>query len=271
VSILSEAAHSGVDLLVAILALAAIRFAQRPADRTHPYGHGKIETLTSFGEGVLICAIAVLIVWNAVTSLMNGPAVAHVGWGIGVMAVAAIINLGVSRQLVRVGRAEGSTALEATGIELGTDVVTAGAVIVGLVIVRVTGWTIVDPLLGLVVSGLIVAAAVRVLVGAVRGLTDYRLPDEEEHAIRGVLDEHAEDFIEYHDLRTRHVGNLHAVDLHLVVPSDMSVSQAHDLSTHLEGEIAGVLPQADIVIHVEPEDQAEAPTEPVHSDGASTD
>jgi cation diffusion facilitator family transporter len=268
VSILSEAAHSGVDLLVAVLAWAAIRYAQRPADRAHPYGHGKVETLTSLAEGLLILAVAVSIVWNAVNALLRGPSVSHVGWGIAVMAVAAVINLGVSRYLLRVGRAEGSSALEATGIELGTDVITATGVVIGLVIVQVTGWRVVDPLVGIVVACLIVVAGVRVLRGAVRDLMDYRLPDEEEHAIRTVLDDHAEDFIEYHDLRTRHVGSTHAVDLHLVVPSEMSVAAAHDLSSHLEDEIADVLPQADVVIHLEPEEEAAAGASPPVSDGS---
>ena len=156
VSILSEAAHSGVDLFVAVLAWAAIRYAQRPADRTHPYGHGKVETLTSFGEGILILLVAATIVWNAVAALMRGPSVSHVGWGIAVMAVAAVINFGVSRYLLRVGRAEGSSALEATGIELGTDVITATGVVIGLLIVQVTGRQIVDPIVGIVVSCFIV-------------------------------------------------------------------------------------------------------------------
>lgn len=268
ISIISEAAHSGVDLLVAVLALAAIRFAQRPADRTHPYGHGKVETLTSFGEGVLIFLLAISIVWNAIRALIEGPTVNHVGWGIAVMVFAGVVNLGVSRTLLRVGRAEGSPALEATGVELGTDVITAGSVVIGLIVVRLTGWQIVDPLIGIIVAGFIVFAGVRVLNGAVRGLIDYRLPDDEERAIRDVLDEHADNFIEYHGLRTRHVGSHHAVDLHLVVPRDMPVAAAHDLSTHLEVEIADALPQTDVVIHVEPEDEAEtvphaaAPSDP---------
>lgn len=256
VAILSEAAHSGVDLLVAVLASAAIWFAQRPADRTHPYGHGKVETLTSFGEGVLICVVAVFTAWNAINALVNGSAVTHLGWGIAVMAAAAAINTAVSRYLLRVGRSEGSPALEATGIELGTDVITATGVVLGLIIVQLTGRRIVDPAVGVIVSGFIAVAGIRVLIGAVRGLTDYRLPDEEERTIRTVLDDHAENFIEYHDLRTRHVGGRHAVDLHLVVPRDLSVAAAHDLSTHLEDEIAGALPLTDIVIHIEPEDEA---------------
>ncbi len=258
VAILSEAAHSGVDLLVAVLASAAIWYAQRPADRTHPYGHGKVETLTSFAEGILICIVAVFTVGNAVVALINGSVVTHLGWGIVVMAAAAVINLAISRYLLRIGRAEGSPALEATGIELGTDVITASGVVVGLIIVEVTGRHVIDPIIGIIVSGFIAVAGVRVLVGAVRGLMDYRLPDDEERAIRTVLDEHAENFIEYHDLRTRHIGGRHAVDLHLVVPSDLSVAAAHDLSTHLEDEIAGALPQTDIVIHIEPENEAEA-------------
>lgn len=264
VAILSEAAHSGVDLLVAVLASAAIWYAQRPADRTHPYGHGKVETLTSFAEGVLICGVATFTVWNAISALINGVIVSNLGWGITVMAAAAATNLAISRYLLRVGRAEGSPALEATGIELGTDVITAAGVVFGLIVVEVTGWHVVDPIIGIIVSGFIAVAGIRVLFGAVRGLTDYRLPDEDERTIRSVLDDHAENFIEYHDLRTRHVGGRHAVDLHLVVPSDLSVAAAHDLSTHLEDEIADALPQTDIVIHIEPENEAAT----VHRAGA---
>jgi divalent metal cation (Fe/Co/Zn/Cd) transporter len=246
VSILSEAAHSGVDLLVAVLAYAAIRYAQRPADRTHPYGHGKVETLTSLGESLLIT---------------------HVDLGIAVMALAAAVNVVVSRYLIRVARANGSPALEATGTELGTDVITACGVSVGLIIVRVTGWHVVDPLIGLIVAAVIGIAGIRVLVGAVRGLMDYRLPDDDEGAIRSVLDDHASDFIEYHDLRARHVGSTHEVDLHLVVPRNMSVADAHDLTTHLEDEIAGALPQTEVVIHVEPEEEAGTGEQPAVGSG----
>ena len=105
---------------------------------------------------------------------MRGPSVSHVGWGIAVMAVAAVINLGVSRYLLRVGRAEGSPALEATGIELGTDVITASGVVIGLLIVQLTGWQIVDPIVGIVVSGFIVFAGTRVLDG--RGARPDGLP-----------------------------------------------------------------------------------------------
>ncbi|MCA1669133.1 MAG: cation diffusion facilitator family transporter [Thermomicrobia bacterium] len=272
VAILSEAGHSGADVLVAMLASAAIWYAQRPADRTHPYGHGKAETLTSFGEGILIFIVAAFTVWNAVRALIHGSAVTHLGWGIAVMAGAAAINVGVSRYLLQVARSEGSPALEATGIELGTDVITASGVVLGLVIVRVTGRQVVDPIIGIIVSGFIAVAGIRVLTGAVRGLTDYRLPDDEERTIRTVLDDHAENFIEYHDLRTRHVGGRHAVDLHLVVPSALSVAAAHDLSTHLEDEIADALPQTDIVIHIEPENEAAHPagTDDTRTPGADS-
>jgi cation diffusion facilitator family transporter len=267
VSILSEAAHSGVDLLVAVLAYAAIRYAQRPADRTHPYGHGKVETLTSLGESLLIFAVAGLIVWQAIVSLVGSGEVAHVDLGIAVMALAAAVNVVMSRYLIRVARANGSPALEATGTELGTDVITACGVSVGLIVVRFTGWHVVDPLIGLIVAAVIGIAGIRVLVGAVRGLMDYRLPDEDEGAIRSVLDDHASDFIEYHDLRARHVGSTHEVDLHLVVPRDMSVAAAHDLTTHLEDEIAGALPQTEVVIHVEPEEEAGSGEQPAVGSG----
>ncbi|MGI8687686.1 MAG: cation diffusion facilitator family transporter, partial [Thermomicrobiales bacterium] len=171
-------------------------------------------------------------------------------------AAAAGTNIASSRHLLRAALSKGSPALEATGSELGTDVITATGVVLGLIVVRVTGRHAVDPIVGIIVSGFIAVAGIRVLLGAVRGLMDYRLPDDEERTIRTVLDDHAANFIEYHDLRTRHVGGRHAVDLHLVVPSDLSVAAAHDLSTHLEDEITDALPQTDIVIHIEPENEA---------------
>ncbi len=257
VGILSEAAHSGVDLLAAMFAWAAIHFALRPADESHPYGHGKVEALTSFAEGLLIFGVVAGIVWRAVSSLRGGVVVEQVGVGLAVMAGAAVVSGLLSRYLLRVARREASPALDAMGTEMSADVVSAVGVIVGLVLVRFTGWAAWDAIVGLVVAAVLVRAGVRVIIGAVRGLTDSQLPTEEVDTIRDVLNAHADNFLEYHALRTRHVGGAHAIDLHLVVPHDMSVGAAHALSSHLEDEIAAALPLTDVTIHMEPEDEAQ--------------
>lgn len=257
VSILSEAAHSGVDLFLSALVWLTLKIARRPADESHPYGHGKIETLTSLGEGVVIFGVAASVAWGAVHALRMGESVSDVGAGIAVMAVAAVVTTVLSRYLMGVARRDGSPALEATGTEIGTDTFAALGVLVGLVLVRVTGWRLIDPLVGLGVAAVIAFNGGRVLWNAIRGLTDAQLPPDEVDAIRSVLDAHGDNFLEYHALRTRHVGGDHAVDLHLVVPRDMSVGQAHALSTHLEDEIAAALPHTEVTIHMEPEEEAQ--------------
>ncbi len=257
VSVLSEAAHSGVDLLLSALVWLTLKIARRPADESHPYGHGKVETLTSLGEAFVIFGVAAGVAWEAARALRGGEAVSNVGVGIVTMAITAIIAGVLSRYLLRVARADGSPALEAMGAEIGTDMFAALGVFGGLVLVRLTGWRIIDPLVGLGVAGVIAFNGGRVLVRAIWGLTDAQLPRDEVNAIRGVLDAHADSFLEYHALRTRHVGGTHAVDLHLVVPHDMSVGQAHALSTHLEDEIAVALPHTEVTIHLEPEEEAQ--------------
>jgi len=257
VSVLSEAAHSGVDLLLSALVWLTLKVARRPADESHPYGHGKVETLTSLGEGFVILGVAAGVAWEASRALRGGETVSSLGVGILTMAITAVIAGTLSRYILRVAHADGSPALEAMGAEIGTDMFAAGGVFFGLVLVRLTGWSIIDPLVGLGVAGVIAFNGVRVLVRAIRGLTDAQLPRDEVNAIRGVLDAHADNFLEYHALRTRHIGGTHAVDLHLVVPHDMSVGQAHALSTHLEDEIAAALPHTEVTIHMEPEEEAQ--------------
>ena len=257
VSVLSEAAHSGVDLLLAAAVWLAVRFAHRPADDTHPYGHGKVESLASLGAGVAILGVAGLLAWEGVNALVRGAEAVQVGPGIAVMAVAALTSGLLSRYLLRVSRAENSPALEATGLEMGTDTFTACGVVVGLILTRLTGWATLDPLIGLAVAAIVLWNGCRVLVRAVRGLIDAQLPPDELAAIREVLDAHADNYLEYHALRTRHVGGAHAIDLHLVVPRTMSVGEAHALSSHLEDEIAAALPQTDVTIHMEPDTEAE--------------
>ena len=257
VSVLSEAAHSGVDLLLSALVWLTLKIARRPADESHPYGHGQVETLTSLGEALAIFGVAAGVAWQAIRALRGGEAVTDVSGGIIVMAIAAVVTIVVSRYVLRVARAGDSLALEAMGVEIGTDTFAALGVLVGLILVRFTGWQWVDPLVGLGVAAVIAFNGGRVLVRAVRGLTDAQLPLDEVNAIRSVLDLHGDAFLEYHALRTRHTGGAHVVVLHLVVPKDMSIEQAHALSSHLEDEIVTALPHTDVTIHVEPDTEAQ--------------
>ncbi|MCL4533807.1 MAG: cation diffusion facilitator family transporter [Bacteroidetes bacterium] len=252
VSVISEAIHSSVDLLAALIAFFSVRAAARPADEGHPFGHGKIENVSGTVEAVLIFFAAMLIIYEAIQKLIYGVHIESLGLGIGVMAFSAIANIVVSRQLLRVSKATGSVALEADAYHLTTDVLTSVGVMAGLTAVRVTGLEILDPFIAIAVALAIVKAAWDITHKAFVDLLDRRLPDEERRVIESVLSKHSDLMIGYHGMRSRKAGPLRYVDLHLVVDGSKSVEEAHRLCDHLEEEVEQALPNTDLVIHLEP-------------------
>lgn len=255
VSVISEAIHSSVDLLAAVIALFSVRAAAKPADDSHPFGHGKIENVSGTVEAVLIFFAAMLIIYEAVQKIIYGVHVEALGLGIGVMAFSAIANIVVSRQLLRVSRATESVALEADAYHLTTDVLTSVGVLVGLAAVRLTGLMILDPFIAIAVALAIVKAAWDITHKSFVDLLDRRLPDADRQVIEEVLSRHSGLMVGYHDMRSRKAGSLRYVDLHLVVDGGKSVEEAHRLCDHLEEEIEQALPNTDLVIHLEPPPQ----------------
>lgn len=252
VSIISEAVHSASDLLAAIIAFLAVRASDIPPDEEHPYGHGKIESISSVSEALLIVFAAVYIIYEAVKKL-NHPG-AHppdVDAGIAVMALSVILNIFVSRRLKKVAVETESQALEADSEHLRTDVLTSLGVFAGLILTRVTGKPWLDPVTALFVSLLIVHAAYRLIREALMPLLDVRLPAEEEAAIQEIL-ETDERVLGYHKLRTRKSGSYRHADVHVQIEDDCSLVQAHDVTEDLEDRIREVLPTVVINIHIEP-------------------
>jgi cation diffusion facilitator family transporter len=259
VSVLSEALHSGLDLVAAVMALLAVRRSRTPADAAHPFGHGKFESLSGLAEGALILVAVALIAWNAVERLIyHHTALLHPQIGAAVMAVSALVNVFISRLLFRVAKATDSVALEADAWHLRTDVWTSAGVLGGLgaiAIVRRTGFShadIIDPLVALGVAAVIAKAAWGIVCQSWDHLVDRSLPQEEIAAIESLLREHYPQFASYHQLRTRKAGPQRYIDLHLVVPGEESVSEAHALCDHLEQELRSLLPRLEVLIHVEP-------------------
>lgn len=253
VSILSEAVHSGIDLVAAGIAWYSVRESGKPADDDHRYGHGKIENVAGTIEAVLIFGAALFIIWEAIQKLRTGHIeVENVGLGAAVMAVSAGANYLVSRRLLSVAVKTDSVALEADALHLRTDVYTSTGVFVGLVAIKLTGITLLDPLIAIIVALMIIKAAWDLTQNAFFHILDVKLPDEEEAVIHQVLEGYAGRFIEYHKLRTRKSGHIRHIDMHLVVPKRMTVEAGHTLSHQISGEIEQRLPHSHILVHIEP-------------------
>ncbi len=252
VSVVAEAVHSGVDLLAALIAFFAVRSAAKPPDEQHPYGHGKVENVSGTIEALLIFVAAGLIVMEAVAKILHGGELPQVDWGLAVMAFSAGANVLVSRRLLAVAKATDSVALEADAYHLTTDVLTSLGVLVGLVLVRLTGWAILDPLVAIGVAVVIGKAAWDITRRSFVDLLDRSLPAAERRAISAVLDRHTGCLAGYHRLRSRKVGSERHIDLHLVVNGEASVAEAHDLCDHLERDLHRALGACSLTIHVEP-------------------
>jgi cation diffusion facilitator family transporter len=256
VSLIAEAIHSVMDLVAAIVAFISVNISDKPADKKHPFGHGKAENLSGVIEGVLILIAAGLIVNEAIHKITTGVTLDVIEVGIGVMAVAIVVNILVSRYLRKVSRSTDSLALEADAAHLSTDVLTMSGVFVGLIVVRLTGLQILDPIVAILVALLIVKAAVDIIRKSFGGLMDVSLPEAEQAAIEACLLTHTDKIVEFHQLRTRKAGSHRQVDLHLVIPRETHVDDAHDLCDHLESDIEKILTNTEVNIHVEPCDSA---------------
>lgn len=253
VSILSEAIHSAMDLLASFIALFSVTYAYRPADKKHPYGHGKMENISGVIEGLLIFIAAALIIKEAVGKLLHPEPLQQEYLAITVMAVSAIVNFFISSILYRVAKREDSIALEADALHLKTDVYTSAGVAIGLVLMKITGLYWLDPVVAILVAGLIVKEAYELVSTAFSPLLDAKLPDAEEAVIKEVLEKYEQlHQVTYHDLKTRKAGSARYVDFHLEMASDITVSQSHEICDQIEMEITGSLPQTSVNIHVEP-------------------
>jgi cation diffusion facilitator family transporter len=252
VSLIAEAIHSLMDLVAAIIAFISVSVSDRPADKQHQFGHGKAENVSGVIEGLLILVAAGLIVREAIHKIIAGVSLEFVEVGIAVMGVSLVVNIFVSRYLYKVSRATDSLALEADAAHLTTDVMTMAGVFLGLIVVRITGLNILDPIIAMAVALLIVKAAVDIIRKSFGGLMDASLPEAEQKVIETCLLAHKDRIVEFHRLRTRKAGSLRQIDVHLVIPREMHVEVAHNLCDHLETDIEKLLNNTEVNIHVEP-------------------
>jgi cation diffusion facilitator family transporter len=251
VSVLSEAAHSATDLVASWVAYFAVRVADRPADDDHPYGHGKIENLSGMAEALLILAAGGWVLYEAIAKLARHDPPPQTDLGIVVMAVSSVVNTVVAARLFRVASKTDSHALAADAEHLRADVVTSAGVLVGLVLVRITGIAWLDPAVAIAVAALILYASWRLTRAALNPLMDTRLPEEDVGAIRSILVEEPR-VLGFHKLRTRKSGSARYVDAHVMLDDDLSLVDAHDLTEELEDRMRDRLPNSEITLHMEP-------------------
>ena len=250
VSILSEVIHSSMDLIAAVVAYFSVRVSDNPPDSRHPYGHGKIENISGVIEALLIFIASGWIIFEALRKLFGGNieldsiALASI-----VMLISALVNIFVSRKLYKVARATNSVALEADAFHLKTDVYTSLGVAVGLVLILVTDITWLDPVIAILVALFIVKEAYHLLTKAFTPLLDTAWSNNEIKELEQTLNKLE---VSYHDLRTRVAGNYRFIDIHIQIPGDVSVINAHKYCDKIENELTRIYEHLTVTIHVEP-------------------
>ncbi len=251
VSIISEAIHSTMDLLASIIAFISVQISDKPADDTHPYGHGKVENISGVIESLLIFVASIFIIIEATNKIVNPKEIGSISVGFIVMFISSAINFMVSKKLYKVARQEDSIALEADALHLRTDIYTSFGVGSGLFLIWITGLNYLDPMVAILVAIFILKEAFELLKTAFNPLLDVKLSDEEIKIIKDNINKYASIYYNYHDLKTRKSGRIRFIDLHLVFPEDMSVKNAHDVCDRIESDIGQSLTYTQIMIHLE--------------------
>ena len=263
VAIITEALHSGIDLMASVIAFVSIRRADAPPDRDHPFGHQKYENLAAAFEGVLILVGAGIVTYESVRRLASDSAdLEHIPIGIAIIAATIVVNVIVGSFLARRAKETDSPALEGDAAHLRTDAATSVAVLCGLALVELTGAQWLDPAIALVVAVAIVVAGWRLVTRSSRVLVDETLPEDELEAIEAVVRSFGPQGVAgFHKLRARHAGAFHHVDMHVQFRAGTTLEQAHTTAHLLQSEIERVLDGADVLIHLEPEDRVKPGTE----------
>ena len=254
VSLLSDALESGVNLAAAIIALVTLIIASRPPDEDHAFGHGKAEYFSSAAEGMLILIAAGSIAWTAVQRLADPQPLEAVGVGLAISLVASAVNLGVARVLLRAGKQHHSITLEADAHHLMTDVWTSAGVLVGIGLVVVTQWLVLDAIIAMLVAANIVWSGIQLVRRSTSGLMDTAIPADEQKRVREILDDYANEGIGYHALLTRQAAERRFVSVHVLVPDAWSVQRGHALVERLEDDIRQAIPNTSVFTHLEPMD-----------------
>ncbi len=256
--ILAEAAHSGLDLVAAVVTFLAVRISGKPADKEHLYGHGKIENLSALFETVLLLATCVWIIYESIQRLFFKSVEVDVTiWAFVVMIISIVIDFSRSRVLYHAARKHNSQALEADALHFSTDIWSSSVVIAGLVLVKVSEWIPsleflkrADAIAAMVVAGIVVYVSIQLGMRTIHGLLDSApkgMAEKIKTTVEGLLG-----VIDCHNIRVRYSGPQVFVDAHVLVNPELTIVEAHDLTDRIEAVIRQIIPGADITVHPEP-------------------
>jgi cation diffusion facilitator family transporter len=259
----SDALESTVNVAASIVALVALRFASRPADDNHPYGHEKAEFFAAVIEGVMIIVAALSIFRHAWDSWQDPHPIGMVSDGIALNAAATVVNLVWSIVLLRTARSLRSPALAADGRHLMADVVTSIGIVMGVGVTVLTGTLVLDPLIAAATGVYVLWSGTAMVSSSVGGLMDAAPAASIVARIRELVAQSASGALEAHDLRIRYAGRLTFLEFHLVVPGSMTVAASHEICDRIEETLKAEMAHLMITIHVEPEEKAKAHGVPV--------
>lgn len=253
IGVLSEGVHSALDLVSAAVAFVSIRAAGKPADLDHPYGHGKYETISSLLESLLLVVAALWMIWEGFDHLSNPHMIAHEGLAISVLGFSIVLSYFMYRHNLSAAGVTESSAIHVNALHFLADVVAGLGVMIGLLLLKWTGWLIIDPLMAFGVAAYVLSISIKQVKRAFDELSDSRLPPDEIAEIRTVLQAGlGGEILEAHDLRTRRAGATRHMDFHLVVCGHLSVNESHVACDEIEQRLEGRFPGASVTIHVEP-------------------
>jgi cation diffusion facilitator family transporter len=271
VSVLAEGFHSATDMLAAFVAFVSVKKSSLPPDDDHPYGHGKFESISGALEASLILGATFYVLYEAIKSLVEGRHISYGLLAIFVMSFSALANWVISSILLSVAKKTDSLALEADGWHLRIDAYTSTGAIVALLLVFLTGFRFWDSITALIIAGVMAHTGLKLFASAWHQLTDASLSPSEIKLIDDLIKTHAGELVSYHKMRSRRAGSYRYVDLHMVVKGSMSVEEAHKICDELENEVRNALPNTELLIHIEPSEEAKAesrirpPSEPTQS------
>ena len=252
VGLLSDALESFINLTASTVAIIALTIAFRPPDRQHPFGHHKAEYFSSILEGILIIIASIVIGVASIERFINPHVIEKISFGLIISTVASIINLLTAKILFRAGKKYNSIALEADAKHLMTDVWTTGGVVVGLLIVELTGYTWLDPIIAIAVAINIVYTGIRLIARSISGFMDTALLKDELAVVQSILDKYKKFGVGYHALYTRKSSAMNFITLHLLMPGTRTISEGHEISKQIERDIKAGFPMSNTLIHLEP-------------------
>ncbi len=256
-AVLSDAIDSGIDIVTSLMARYSVKMANEPADERHSYGHGKFENLSGLIQAIIVVVIAIFILIEAIRRIFTGIYLEVLEYGIIIMIISVIGKLAISQNLLRVARKHESIAMEANALNLRADVWMSMGVLVSLSIIWLTvgqypDIVYLDPIVAIVIAFIIIKAGFDIAKRSSHDLLDQHIPDDEQAIVQEILDAHKDDYLEFHRLRARKSGNERHIDMHLVLPKEKSLEEAHQLTDKIEAEITARLKNAIVVIHMEP-------------------